>query len=461
MIRKPKLLGKTEIIHFIGIGGSGMSGIAEILLNLKFKVTGSDISASETTMRLNKLGAKVFIGHRSSNVDKADVIVYSSAIDYKNPEIIKANKLNIPIIPRAEMLAQLMRLKRGIAVAGTHGKTTTSSILGNIFYQSGMKPTTIIGGKVFNLGANAKLGKGEYLICEADESDGSFLKLSPEAVIVTNIDNDHLDHYGSIPVLKDAFIEFINKIPFFGFAVLCIDNKHIQSILPSLKSKVITYGVNKKADFNITNIKKEPGKTTFDLKYKDQKFQQIMIPRPGHHNILNATAAVIVSLELNLNLKKILKGLMTYSGVERRLEHTGETKGVKVIDDYGHHPTEIKVTLDAVAQRKDYKKMVVVFQPHRYSRTKLLYKEFKDVFSQADYLLLMDIYPAGEKKIKGVHAGLIYNAVKKKNNKTKFFTPKKEQVIKTLKDIVQPGDLIITLGAGDIKFLGKELLKRL
>ncbi len=458
MIKKTKLFGKTEVIHFIGIGGSGMSGIAEILLNLRFKVTGSDIASSETVCHLRKAGALVFIGHKASNVTQADVVVYSSAIDKKNPEIKNALVLKIPIIPRAEMLAQLMRLKRGIAVAGTHGKTSTSSIIGNIFFQAQLKPTTIIGGKVFNIGSNAKLGKGEFVICEADESDGSFLKLSPEIAVVTNIDNDHLDYYGCMKNLKKAFIQFINKIPFYGFAVVCIDSKFVRSILPFLNQKVITYGKSTDADFVITNIKNRD-KTTFDLKFQNQRFSSITINSLGMHNILNSTAGIIVSLELNLKWRTILKGLESYIGVERRLEKIGEVNNIKIIDDYGHHPTEISATLDAVSLRRDYKKLIVVFQPHRYSRTKLLYKDFKNVFKKADAVIITKIYPAGEKKIKGVTAELIYKVVKP--GKNIFYIPTRNGIIKKLKEITRSGDLILTLGAGDIKTLSKELLKEL
>lgn len=458
MIKKTKLFGKIEIIHFIGIGGSGMSGIAEILLNLGFKVTGSDIASSETVIHLKKAGAFVFIGHKAANVTQADVVVYSSAIDKKNSEIKKALALKIPIIPRAEMLAQLMRLKRGIAVAGTHGKTSTSSIIGNIFLQAHLKPTTIIGGKVFNIGSNAKLGKGDFVICEADESDGSFLKLSPEIAVVTNIDNDHLDYYGNMKNLKKAFIQFINKIPFYGFAVVCIDSKHVRSILPFLNQKVITYGKSADADFVITNVKSRDI-TTFDLKFQNQRFSSITINSLGMHNILNSTAGIIVSLELNLKWRTIFKGLESYIGVERRLENVGEVGNIKIIDDYGHHPTEISATLDAVSLRRDYKKLIVVFQPHRYSRTKILYKDFKSVFKKADIVIITKIYPAGEKKIKGVTAELICRAVKP--GKNIFYILTRNGIIKKLKEIARSGDLILTLGAGDIKTLGKELLKEL
>ena len=460
MLKKAQLLGKTEVIHFIGIGGCSMSGIAEILLNLGFKVSGSDIMSSETTTHLKKIGVKVFIGHKASNVQNVDVVVYSSIIDTKNPEMKRAEALNIPIIPRAEMLAELMRLKRGIAIAGTHGKTTASSIISNIFFKANLKPTTLIGGKVYNIGSNVKLGKGEFLICEADESDASFLKLSPEVVVVTNIDNDHLDFYTNMQHLRNAFIEFINKITFYGFAVLCSDDKSVRSILPSLKKNIITYGLSRDADFTISNVKLKDRNTVFDLAYRKRKFKNIKLNTIGLHNVLNSTAAIIVGLKLGLKMDIINNGLKSFSGVESRLEYAGNVNNITIIGDYGHHPTEIKTTLEAVSCVKKYKKLIVIFQPHRYTRTKILHKNFKNSFDKADYIIIMDIYAAGERKIKGVTAKLIVDAVKKKKGKL-FYIHNKKAVIRKIKEIAQPGDMILTLGAGDIKFLGKELLKEL
>ena len=459
MSKMTRIFRGHESIHFIGIGGSGMSGIAEILINLGFKVTGSDVIRSDTTAHLKKLGAGVFTGHKASNINGADVIVYSSAINRTNPEIKKARALKIPIVPRAEMLAELMRLKRGIAVAGTHGKTTTSSIIGNIFYKANLKPTVIIGGKVFNIGSSARLGRGEFLICEADESDGSFLMLSPEIVIVTNIDNDHLDYYHNMENLKNAFIEFINKIPFYGFAVICFDDKILRSVIPHLQKRIKTYGISKGADYLISNIKNRGRKTFFDLTSKEKKFHNIKINNQGIHNVLNSAACITAGVELGLDIKMIQKGLDTYQGVERRLEYTGIAGGIRIMDDYGHHPTEIAATLNTVSINKDYKNLIVVFQPHRYTRTKILYKDFKDSFIRADNVIIMDIYPAGEKKIEGVTSKLIFNAVKKRKKKGVFYIPRRKDVINRIKQIAKKGDMILTLGAGDIKFLGKELLE--
>jgi len=452
-----KIFGKTEKIHFVGIGGSGMSGIAEVLLAIGFDVTGSDISDSETVRRLKKLGAKVFLGHRMDNVENdVDVVVFSSAINDTNPELKKAKKMNIPIIPRAEMLSELMRLKRGIAVAGTHGKTTTSSMIGNIFLTAKLNPTTIIGGKLFNIDSNAKLGKGEFLICEADESDGSFLKLSPEIVVVTNIDDDHLDFYQNMKNLKNAFINFINKIPFYGFAVLCVDDKNIREIIPYLKKNIITYGMDKDADYRIVNIRNFRDGSCFDLITKNEKICDIKISKFGIHNILNATASFIVGYELGIKLKKIINGLASFSGVERRLEVVGEKNGIIVMDDYGHHPTEIKTTLEALKKLK-YKNLIVIFQPHRYTRTKILYKKFGKAFANADFVIIMEIYPAGEKPIKGASSRLIFNEIKK-NMKNVFYLTDKKKIIDKVKSICSRGDMILTLGAGDIKYLGKDLL---
>lgn len=461
MARQRKLFGKTEVIYFIGIGGSGMSGIAEIVLNLGYQVQGSDIARSDVTKRLSRLGAKIFIGHKAENISHADVVVYSSAVNYRNPEMKKARELKIPIIPRAEMLAELMRLKRGIAVAGTHGKTSTSSIIGNIFNTAGLKPTTIIGGKVFNLGANARLGKGDFLICEADESDGSFLRLTPEINIITNIDNDHLDFYKDMKTLKKAFIEFINQIPFYGFSVVCLDDRNIRSILPRVKTRIITYGFDSHADFSIENIHMEKTNTVFDLRYKNHALKKLKINRTGKHNVLNSTAAIIVALELNLPLNKIQKGLLSFKGVERRMENIGTVRQIRIMDDYGHHPTEIKATLQAVSMRRDYKKLIVIFQPHRYSRTKLLYRDFGPVFSKADHLILTEIYAASEKKIPGVTSQLIYTAVKKQKKTDIIYVKNKQELLSHVKKLAAPGDIVMTLGAGDIKYFGKELLKEL
>jgi len=453
------IFGKTRHIHFTGIGGSGMSGIAEVILTLGFKVTGSDIADSETVSRLRELGAKVYIGHKALNVEGADVLVYSSAISVSNPEVKYAKQIEIPVIPRAEMLAELMRIKRGIAIAGAHGKTTTTSLVGSIFESAKLNPTVVIGGKLFNIKSNAKLGKGEFLICEADESDASLLKLSPEFVIVTNIDNDHLDHYGTFDRLKDTFVEFINKVPFYGFAVVCGDNNNLVSILKRVYKKVIIYGTKKGYDYIARDVKYLSDGTTFKVYKKDEELGEIKIRLWGKHNVLNALASFALSYELGISYNQIKKGLNEFQGVERRLEKKGEVDGISVYDDYGHHPTEIKATLSSI--KKGMGKLIVIFQPHRYSRTKLLYKDFKDAFVDADNLFITDIYPAGEKPIKGVSAKLIYNSVKKSSLKNVRYIPKKEDAVEKVIKIAKKGDIILTLGAGDIKNIAPIIIERL
>ncbi len=456
---KKQLFGTTEHFHFVGIGGSGMNGIAELILNLGYKVSGSDIMESDSVKRLKKLGAKIYIGHQAKNIEGADVLVYSSAVSKDNPEYVEAKKRKIPVIPRAEMLAELMRLKRGIAVAGTHGKTSTTSLLGSIFYAAKWNPTTIIGGKFFNIGANAKLGKGEYLICEADESDGSFLKLNPEIAIVTNIDTDHLDHYGTFDNLKNTFLEFINKVPFYGYAVVCTDNKVIKSLMPNINKRVITYGIKSNADFRAVDIKKRSDGMYYSLVFKNETIADIKTASFGTHNVLNSLAAVAVAYNTGISIEKIKKGLAGFKGVERRLELKGIVDNIKIIDDYGHHPTEIKATIDAIHKGKG--KLIVVFQPHRYTRTKILYKDFASSFGKADFVYITDIYPAGEKPIKGVSAKLIYNEIVKKRKRNVKYIPVKEDIPNDIAGIVKQGDTVLTLGAGDIKNLGIYIIKRL
>ncbi len=456
---KKNIFGKTRHIHFTGIGGSGMCGIAEVVLNLGFKVTGSDISESETIERLRNMGAKISIGHKADNVKSADVLVYSSAISPDNPEILYAKKLEIPTIPRAEMLAELMRLKRGIAIAGTHGKTTTTSLVGSIFDSAKLNPTVVIGGKFFNIKSNAKLGKGRFLICEADESDGSLLKLSPEFSIVTNIDDDHLDHYGNLANLKDTFQKFINNIPFYGFAVLCKDNENLVSVFPYIYKRIVTYGIDNKADYTAKHIRQTADGIQFTVLKENQIIGEIKLPLYGRHNVLNALAAIALSYEIGINFKNIKKGLQEFKGVERRLELKGKVNGIKVIDDYGHHPTEIKATLESINKGKG--RLIVIFQPHRYTRTKILHNEFRDAFLKTDYLFITEIYPAGEKPIRGVSARLIYNSVKRSRQKNVKYVPAKEDAIDEVIKIARQGDIILTLGAGDIKNIAPIIIKKL
>ncbi|MBN1898427.1 MAG: UDP-N-acetylmuramate--L-alanine ligase [Spirochaetes bacterium] len=455
---KKKIFGKTRHIHFTGIGGSGMCGIAEVVLTLGFNVTGSDLVESEAIVHLRRRGAKIVIGHKAGNVEGSDVLVFSSAINPKNPEILYAKENEIPVIPRAEMLAEIMRLKRGIAVAGTHGKTTTTSLVGSIFDSAGYKPTVVIGGKFFNIKSNARLGKGRFLICEADESDGSLLKLAPEFSIVTNIDDDHLDYHGTFENLKNIFLRFINRIPFYGFAVVCKDDEHINAILDHAYKKVITYGFKKDADYQAKDIRQTQEGITFAVMKGSDELGELKLKIYGRHNVSNTLAAAALCMELGIPFRQIRKGLAKFQGVERRLELIGEVNGVRVFDDYGHHPTEIRATLDSVPGRKG--KLIIIFQPHRYSRTKLLHNKFKDVFSKADHVFITEIYAAGEKPMKGVSARLIFNSVKRFSKSVKFY-PVKEDVIDDVVNLAERNDTIVTLGAGDIKNIAPVIIEKL
>ena len=445
--------GKQKI-HFVGIGGSGMSGIAEVALNLGHQVSGSDIKKTEVTQRLKELGAKIYIGHKKENIKNVDVVVTSTAISKDNPEVQQAIKDKIIIIPRIEMLAELARLKYTITIAGTHGKTTTTSITSMILDEGGFDPTIVIGGKLKNLKTNARLGKGEYMIAEADESDGSFLKLSPVLTIVTNIDNDHLDYYGSMDNLKKAFIKHINSLPFYGCAMVCTDSPLVKEILPYATRKYITYGFKGNPDITATDITVVNGNTEYTVIYKGKKLGKILLKVPGEHNVLNSLAAIGIGLQFDIPFVNIKNALFKFGGVGRRLEVKGEKNGITVIDDYGHHPTEINATLSALKHNYPHKRLVTIFQPHRYTRTRNLYKEFGKALKKADVVYVMDIYAASEKPIKGVTSDLIITAAKEnKCNVQKFVDI--SSVAKTLKE----NDILLTLGAGNVWQQGEELLK--
>lgn len=446
-------------MHFIGIGGIGMSGIAEILINLGYEVSGSDLKASEQTKRLESLGATICIGHFPSNIRDYNVVITSSAIDLSNPEIIEARKRKIPIIHRSEMLAELVRLKHGIGIAGTHGKTTTSSMLASVLSDGGLNPTAIIGGKVFNFGSNARAGEGEYIVFEADESDGSFLKLLPSIAIVTNIDADHLDHYKYFEGLKDAFLTYMNNIPFYGYSVLCTDDSVIRELLPKVDRPYYTYGFNDDADFSACNIRRENGNTCFTCNYKGRALGDFTLAQLGNHNVLNSLSVITVALELGLTYEAIREGLANFRGVGRRLERVGEKNGILVMDDYGHHPTEIRATLAALKNLG--RRIVVIFQPHRYSRTELLWDDFGQSFGHADEVFLTEIYPAGEAPIDGVSTDLICQAVKKHENREARLIKKFEDIPAEVIPSLKEGDVILTLGAGDIYKSGKMILKAL
>ena len=448
------MFNKIRKIHFVGIGGSGMSGIAEVLLSLGYKVSGSDLKSSDVTKRLKRLGAAVYLEHRAANIKDADVVVTSTAVSASNPEVLEAVKRKIPVIPRIEMLAELARLKYTVTIAGTHGKTTTTSLAALVLEKGGLDPTIVIGGRLKNIHSGAKLGNGEYLVAEADESDGSFLKLSPTITVVTNIDNDHLDYYGTLENIKLAFEKHINSVPFYGCAILCADDANLRGLLPKIKRRYFTYGIREKADFTASRIRYIADQTFFDVTRRGKKLGTVTLNVPGEHNILNSLAAIAVGAELEIPFRKIAYAISSYAGVGRRLEIKGDRKGVVVVDDYGHHPTEIKVTLAAIKKRWPKKKLLVLFQPHRFSRTAALYAEFAGVFTDADSVKLLEIYPAGEKPIHGVSSKLIFDLLKKNGADVEFF-----HGAEVLARSVKSGDIVLTLGAGDVWKIGEEILK--
>jgi UDP-N-acetylmuramate--alanine ligase len=447
-------------VHFVGIGGSGMSGIAEVLLNLGYRVSGSDLVESDTTLRLQRLGAEVVMGHRSENLRDADVVVISSAVRKDNPEVIAAHERIIPVIPRAEMLAELMRMKYGVAIAGTHGKTTTTSMIATVLAHGGLDPTAVIGGKLNSFGSNAKLGQGELLVAEADESDGSFLKLSPTIAVVTNIDPEHLDHYRNLEEIQKAFLEFINKVPFYGLAILCLDQENVQALIPQVQKRYVTYGLSSQANFRAADISYHGLTTSFRVFANERELGQISIQMPGLHSVYNALAAIATASELDVNFEVVRQALGSFSGVQRRFQIKGEWDGVMVVDDYGHHPTEIKATLSA-AKNGWGRRTVVVFQPHRYSRTRDLFKEFLTAFNQADVLFLTGIYPAGEDPIPGVNVQGLYEGIKGHGHKDVTLVLDKSAILDRLLPRLKPGDMVFTLGAGDVWKTGEALIKKL
>jgi UDP-N-acetylmuramate--alanine ligase len=455
-------LGKTKRIHFVGVGGIGMSGIAELLLNLGYEVSGSDIRESNVTSRLSSLGGKIFSNHSKDNVEGADVVVYSSAVPGDNPELIEAREKYIPVIPRAEMLAELMRLKFGIAVAGAHGKTTTTSMVASILMCGDLDPTVVIGGRLDIWGgANAKLGQGEILVAESDESDGSFMILSPTIAVVTNIDHEHLDHYGSMEAIRQAFIQFINKIPFYGLAALCLDNEEIQGIIPHLKKRYLTYGMSTQADLRARDLMRGTLKTDFELIFRNRSLGRIAVGKPGTHNVLNALGAIAVGLELGIPMEDIKQGLMNPGGLARRFQIKGEKDQVLVLDDYGHHPTEIAATLETARTSWPDRRLIVIFQPHRYSRTHFLYDRFVIAFNDADVLVVAPVYSAGEPAIEGVDAEWLARGIKEHGHKEVLLCEDFEDILKTLIGILEPGDVVMTLGAGNIHLVGERLLEQL
>jgi len=439
-----------------------MSGIAELLANIGYRVSGSDLGQSRITENLARLGCTVYVGHNEAWVKGADVVVTSSAISSNNPEVLGAHKQNIPVIMRAEMLAELMRLKKfGIAVAGSHGKTSTSSMISWMMAQAGLDPTIVIGGKVDSLGGNAKLGMGEFLVAEADESDGSFLKLAPVLEVITNIDLEHLDYYRDIDHIKSSFLQFIDKIPFYGAAIICLDDKHVADILPDIKRRVITYGLTRQADLYAEQVAFADGRVNFVVKRVDERLGILELAPPGLHNVYNALAATCVGLELDIEFSVIADALDTFPGVQRRMQHKGTVGDITIVDDYGHHPTEIRATLAAIKQAWPEKRLVVMFQPHRYSRTKGLFKEFQTCFHQADVLVMTDIYAASEQPIAGVNSRRLLDKIRQHGQRHTAYVADVNDLAEEMVPLLQPGDLVLSLGAGNIVKAGEDLLIRL
>ncbi|OGQ98951.1 MAG: UDP-N-acetylmuramate--L-alanine ligase [Deltaproteobacteria bacterium RIFOXYD12_FULL_57_12] len=454
---------KKNKIHFVGIGGIGMSGIAEVLLNLGYQVSGSDLRQSGLTDRLASLGGSIHIGHDAEWCRGADVVVTSSAVRADNPEVVAAREAHIPVIPRAEMLGELMRLtKYGIAVAGSHGKTTTTSLVGWVLAQAGLDPTVIIGGQVNSFGgSNAKLGAGDFLVAEADESDGSFLKLSPVLEVVTNIDLEHLDYYRDLEHIKSTFTEFINKLPFYGAAILCLDDPQVAAILPAIGKRVITYGLSSQANIHARAIRSSELTTRFEVWTEERRLGEIHSALAGTHNVYNALACVTVGLELDIPFATISAALENFSGVQRRLQVKGERKHILVIDDYGHHPTEIRATLSALRGAWPDRRQVVLFQPHRYSRTKGLFDEFCTAFHGADILLVTEIYSAGENPIPGITAEELVAGIKRHGHRNASYAATPDDLVEQALTLCRPRDILLTLGAGNIWRTGEKLLLEL
>jgi len=460
---EPKMK-NIEHIHFVGIGGSGMCGIAEVLHNLGYTVSGSDLYASNVTYQLAELGIKIFIGHDAKNIGNANVLVISSAVKEDNPEVIAAQTKRIPIVPRAQMLAEIMRYRYGIAVAGTHGKTTTTSLLASIFAIAGFDPTFVIGGKLAAAQANAKLGTSRYLIVEADESDASFLHLQPMVAIVTNIDADHMETYGgSFAQLKQTFIDFLHNLPFYGLAVLCIDEPSVREIMPQVNRKIITYGLSADADVFATDIAQNKLVTSFTLHYKNEPAQNLQVKMPGKHNVLNALAAVAVAKEEGIANSAIAQGLAEFTGVGRRFELYGELSvkngKVMLVDDYGHHPREVAAVIKAIRDGWNKHRLIMLFQPHRYSRTRDLYDDFVQVLSSVDLLILMDVYPAGESPIIGADSRHLAHSIRQLGVIDPIYITSNADIAAILAPLLQDGDILLCQGAGDIGKIAPQLLK--
>jgi UDP-N-acetylmuramate--alanine ligase len=459
------MFAKIQRVHFVGIGGIGMSGIAEVLLNLGYKVSGSDLKPSPVTKRLAGIGAAVFTEHSPDNVAGADVVIVSSAITRDNVEVVAAHERHIPVIQRAEMLAELMRLKYGIAIAGMHGKTTTTSMVAAVLAAGGLDPTVVVGGRVDAMGSNARLGKSQYLVAEADESDRSFLKLSPILAVVTNIDREHMDCYRDMKDVKKTFREFMDRVPFYGMVVACNDNDDLRRLLPAVQRRILTYGTREGSDFRISSVhcaprENSPALSSFRVSYRGNDLGEFQLRVPGEHNVENATAAIAVGFGLDMPVEKVREALENFNGVDRRFQQIGAANGVTVIDDYGHHPTEIRATL-AAARQCGFGKVHVIFQPHRYTRTQLLLDEFAAAFRDADSLLVLDIYPANEPPISGITGEVLANRITEVGGQEALYVSSFTEAITLATGAARPGDMILTLGAGNISQLGPRLLEAL
>jgi len=475
------MFAKIQRIHFVGIGGIGMSGIAEVLLNLGYKVSGSDLKNSPVTQRLASFGAMIFEGHRAENVSDAEVVVTSSAISAENPEVARAHELHIPVIQRAEMLAELMRLKYGIAIAGMHGKTTTTSMVAAVLAAGGLDPTVVVGGRVDAMGSNARLGKSQYLVAEADESDRSFLKLSPILSVVTNIDREHMDCYRNMRDVKKTFVEFMDRVPFYGMIVACNDDPLLRRLLPEVQRRTVTYGTRRGSDFQVKiptlaaqnaarvghpnfvgypNSEDPRPYSRFTVRYREQDLGEFTLHVPGVHNVLNATAAIAVGIGLDVSVDAVRTALDQFRGVDRRFQLRGVVAGVSVIDDYGHHPTEIKATL-AAARQCGFRKVHVIFQPHRYTRTRDLMEEFTGAFNDADSLFVLDIYAASEKPIEGVNSEALAQKIREKRVKVGRYASSTAEAIEAAAAVAEQGDMILTLGAGSVSQLGPMIVEKL
>lgn len=460
-------MGRIKRIHFVGIGGVGMSGIAEVLLNLGYQVSGSDLAQNLVTKHLQELGAEIFVGHTADNIRDADVVVVSSAVKQDNPEVVAAHAKRIPVVPRAEMLAELMRFRFGIAVAGTHGKTTTTSLIASVLAEGGADPTFVIGGKLNSAGSNARLGSGYYLVAEADESDASFMHLQPVMAVVTNIDADHMETYGGdFETLKQTFVEFLHHLPFYGLAVVCLDDPTVAGILDRIIRPVITYGVNEKADIRASEIQRSAFQTHFKVSRQDKPdWLRITLNMPGHHNVLNALAAIAVAYEIGIEDQAIMRAFAEFQGIGRRFQRYEDipvANGMVMhIDDYGHHPREAAAVIEAIRGGWPDRRLVLVFQPHRYTRTRDLFEDFCMVLSEVDALVLVDVYPAGEAPIAGADGRTLARAIRNRGKVDPVFVETVDQLPKALHGILQDGDILLTLGAGNIGAIAPQLKRRM